>query len=79
MKRKSLKRQHGRYLLCIYDEIRRALPSLRLAHGRRKNLRNISAEIYNAVKMSLFPFPPRGDERGTALQQPGARRTADWV
>ena len=49
------------------------LPSLKLAHGRRKNRRNISAEIYNAVKMSLFPFPPQGDGRGTALQQPGCQ------
>ena len=81
MKRKSLKRQHGRYLLVFtmrYGDhwswcSGAQLPSLKLAHGRRKNRRNISAEIYNAVKMSLFPFPPRGDGRGAALQQPGCQ------
>ena len=55
------------------------LPSLKLAHGRRKNRRNISAEIYNAVKMSLFPFPRKvmgGEQRCSSRT---ARRTADWV
>ena len=53
------------------------LPSLKLAHGRRKNRRNISAEIYNAVKMSLFPFPRKvmGGEQRCSSRVPGGLRT----
>ena len=64
MKRKSLKSQHGRYLLVF--TMRRALavvqwwcPATSWHTDGGKNRRNISAEIYNAVKMSLFPFPPK--------------------
>ena len=84
MKRKSLKSQHGRYLLVF--TMRRALavvqwwcPATSWHTDGGKNRRNISAEIYNAVKMSLFPFPLQGDGGEQHCSSRAARRTAAWM